>query len=439
MPKKIVNAAVQAASGPTSAATMVMPGRILTADQQRKYGDFKRTKLIATSLFLLMLICYCFFKYFESAYPWLGYFRAFTEAGMVGALADWFAVTALFRYPLGIRLPHTAIIPNNKGRIGENIGDFVELNFFIADTIDEKLRSKDLTKEIAHWFNENTFVVDDLCLVIPHVLNAIDDKDVRRFIRENLLTGIRSVDLAPLLGNLLAALTADNRLQGQFDSALQVASKLFHRAKPYIREKISARSPWYVKILGVDYTICDKLITSAEEELESLKDPRHKLRAELKGKNEEMIAQLKSSPEYRKKVEEMRDAILNNQDFIAYLDNAWNEIKPVINRDVMSEQSKLKSGLSDAMQVLCRGLLQDANVRDTLNTLMRDILTGIMKRHPRAISTFINREVSSWDTGTLIQQTEIAIGSDLQFIRINGTIIGGLVGLLIYAATRLLF
>jgi uncharacterized membrane-anchored protein YjiN (DUF445 family) len=270
-------------------------------------------------------------------------------------------------------------------------------------------------------------------------LNAIDDKDIRRFVRENILSGIRSVDLAPLLGNLLAAITAENLFQGHFDSALKIVEKLFQKAKPYIREKISDRSPWYMKIFGVDYTIYDKIITSVDEELENLKDPRHTLRAELKGKNEELIAQLKSSLEYKKKVEELRDAILNNQDFLAYLDNVWSEIKPVINRDVISESSKLKSGLIEVMQVLCRGLLQDESVRDKLNALMRDVLTGVMRRHPRAISTFINREVSGWDTGTLIQQTEIAIGSDLQFIRINGTVIGGLVGLLIYVVTRLLF
>ncbi len=439
MPEETASDVKRAASGAASPGAMMMPGRFLTADQQKKYGDFKRTKLFATSLFLLMLVCYCFFKYFESAYPWLGYFRAFTEAAMVGALADWFAVTALFRYPLGIRLPHTAIIPNNQARIGENIGDFVELNFFSADTIDGKLRSKDLTREIAEWFNENTFVIDELCLVIPHVLNAIDDKDIRRFVRENIVSGVRSVDLAPMLGNLLAALTAEDRLQGHFDSALKIATGLFRKARPYIREKISERSPWYMKIFGVDYTIYDKIITSVEEELESLKDHNHRLRAELKGKNEELIEQLKSSPEYKKKVEALRDSILDNEDFLAYLDNAWNEIKPVIGRDVLSQSSRLKSGLAEAMRVLCRGLLQDAGVRDKMNRLMRDILTGIMRRHPRAISAFINREVSGWDTGTLIQQTEIAIGSDLQFIRINGTVIGGLVGLLIYVATRLLF
>ena len=131
MPKETMNDTIQTAAAPSSAAGMVMPGRFLTADQKKKYGDFKRTKLVATALFLLMLVGYCIFKYFERSYPWLGYVRAFTEAGMVGALADWFAVTALFRYPLGIRLPHTAIIPNNQARIGENIGDFVELNFFL--------------------------------------------------------------------------------------------------------------------------------------------------------------------------------------------------------------------------------------------------------------------------------------------------------------------
>jgi len=439
MPKEIMNDTIQTTAAPSSAAGMVIPGRFLTADQKKKYGDFKRTKLVATSLFLLMLVGYCIFKYFERSYPWLGYFRAFTEAGMIGALADWFAVTALFRYPLGIPLPHTAIIPNNKKRIGESIGEFVELNFFSADTIDEKLRSKDLTREIAEWFNENTFVVDELCRVIPHVLNAIDDKDIRRFVRENILSGIRSIDLAPLLGNLLAALTEGNRLQDHCDSALKIVNTLFHKAKPYIRAKISERSPWYMKVFGVDYTIYDKIITSVEEELEKLKNPGHALRAELRRKNEQLIAQLKSAPEYKRKVEELRDAILNNGDFIDYLDNAWNEIRPVIDRDVLGEHSKLKSGLVEVIQVLCRGLLQDASVRDKMNKLMRDVLTGVMRRHPRAISTFINREVSRWDTGTLIQQTEIAIGSDLQFIRINGTVIGGLVGLLIYVVTRLLF
>jgi len=415
------------------------PGPLLTGEQKRKYSDFRKTKLIATSLFVLMLICYGVFKYFESTYEWLGFFRAFAEAAMVGALADWFAVTALFRYPLGIRLPHTAIIPNNKDRIGENMGDFVELNFFTAHTIEEKLRSKDLSKEIAEWISGNPFIVDEVCLIIPHMLNAIADKVIRNFIRENVLSGIRSVELAPRLGNVLAILTADGKLQDLFDQALKIIKKLFEKGKPLIREKISERSPWYIKIFGMDYTIYDNVISSIEDEIASLNNPHHKLRMLLNEKNKELIANLKTSPEYREKVEDIRDHILNNQDFIDYLDNAWNGIEPMLHHDIMSENSNIKKRLREAMQFLCRGLLQEESVRDRINTLMHDVLLGVVRRHPRAISIFITREVRKWDTNTLIQQTEIAIGNDLQFIRINGTVIGGLVGLLIHAVSRLFF
>lgn len=439
MQKEIRNDSLASVPRPKMNNNTGRPGPLLTGEQKRKYSDFRKTKLIATSLFVLMLICYGVFKYFESTYAWLGFFCAFAEAAMVGALADWFAVTALFRYPLGIRLPHTAIIPNNKDRIGENIGDFVELNFFTAHTIEEKLRSKDLGKEIAEWISGNPFIVDEVCLIIPHMLKAIDDRVIRNFIRENVLSGIRSVELAPLLGNVLAILTADGKLQDLFDQALKIIKKLFEKSKPLIREKISERSPWYIKIFGMDYTIYDNVISSIEDEIASLNNPHHKLRMILSEKNKELIANLKTSPEYREKVEDMRDHILNNQDFIDYLDNAWNGIEPMLHHDIMSENSNIKKRLREALQFLCRGLLQEESVRDRINTLMHDVLLGVVRRHPRAISIFITREVRKWDTNTLIQQTEIAIGNDLQFIRINGTVIGGLVGLLIHAVSRLFF
>jgi uncharacterized membrane-anchored protein YjiN (DUF445 family) len=156
-------------------------------------------------------------------------------------------------------------------------------------------------------------------------------------------------------------------------------------------------------------------------------------------KNKELIENLKTSPEYRERVEGIRDYILNSQVFIDYLDNAWNDIEPMINCDIMSKNSNIKRRLVEAIQVLSSGLLQEESVRDKINVLMRDILSGIVRRHPHAISTFINREIRKWDTNTLIQQTEIAIGNDLQFIRINGTVIGGLVGLVIYVVSRIFF
>jgi uncharacterized membrane-anchored protein YjiN (DUF445 family) len=230
----------------------------------RKEASLKKTRRFATSLLLLMVFVFLGAGFFEKNLPWLGYFRAFAEAAIVGALADWFAVTALFRHPLGLKLPHTAIIPTNKDRIGESLGKFVEKNFLTPEAISEKLKSADIAGKAADWLSHprNTeLAANEIGGFLPRFVDALNDDDVRRFIRKNVAAALRSLNLAPLAGDFLGLLTSRNKHQELFDQALVLFSNLFENYKPVLRDRITQESGVLFLLVGGDTKLYEKIVT----------------------------------------------------------------------------------------------------------------------------------------------------------------------------------
>lgn len=403
--------------------------------------SLNKMKRLATGLFLLMAIVYFIARIAEGTYPWVSYIRAFAEAAMVGALADWFAVTALFRYPLGIRLPHTSIIPNNKNRIGESLGSFVESNFLTPESVKEKLEKIDIARKSAEWLAKpanSELIAGEFCSFIPSVLKAFDDKDIRHFVKENVTTAIRKTELAPSLGHVLSILTSNNKHQVIFDQALRLAGQLFEEYRPALKEKITEESPWWLVLFNGDITFYNKIVSNVNEILNQLiNDPKHELRIKFDKAIHEFIEKLKTSPEYKAKGEAIKDEILQNRAVQEYFANIWNDIKTMILNDIAKPDSSIKKNLKEAVAAIGNGLLRDEAVLSKINALIQNAIIGIITKYHSEIANLISEKVKNWDARTITNKIELEIGKDLQFIRINGTIIGGFVGLLIHFITLL--
>lgn len=405
-------------------------------------------------MLLLMVFVYIAAKHGEQTYEWLGYIRAFAEAAMVGAFADWFAVTALFRHPFGVRwlqpIPfigpliynHTAIIPNNKDRIGESLGDFVEGHFLTPEAVRERLEAEDIAGRSASWLansDNSSFIVDEFCSFVPRILDAVDDKDIRRFIRENITSAVRSIEIAPLAGNFLDALTSNNKHQALFDEGLRLVNRLFEDYKPDLGRKITDETPWYLEILGVDTAIYNKVVKGIRETLRQVADnPDHELRKRFNEATLLLIENLKLSPDYKAKGEAFKEDILLHPTVQQYLENVWVDMKGMVLDDIKKPDSVIRGRLKEAVTAIGRGLLRDEAVRQKINVWIQNAVIYTVSSHRNAISSLISSQVKKWDAKTLTGTLELQIGKDLQYIRINGTLVGGFVGLIIYVLSKLI-
>jgi uncharacterized membrane-anchored protein YjiN (DUF445 family) len=409
-------------------------------EDEKKEASLKKSRRFATVLLLFMVLIFLVAGFFEKDAPWLGFFRAFAEAAIVGALADWFAVTALFRHPFGLRLPHTAIIPTNKDRIGESLGTFVEKNFLTPGAISEKLKSADIAGKTADWLSHprNTeLVAEEIGNFLPRLLNTLKDEDVRFFIRKNAIAAVRALDLAPLAGDFLGLLTSHNKHRELFDQALVLSSDVFEKYKPTLQERITQESGIFFLLVGGDTKLYQKIVTVVGQTLAEISsDPDHEIRRRFDAVMEEFISKLKTSPEYRAKVEEIREELLRNPAVSRYLENVWTDIKESILKDLTDPGSAIRARIKDIIRAIYFGTLTDAHVRQRLNRWIQQAVINTVSRHRNEIGNIIAEKVQKWDTRTMTRKLELEVGKDLQYIRINGTVIGGLIGLLIHVVSR---
>lgn len=414
----------------------------MTELEQYQQKQLTKMQRIASGLLCGMFIVFLAAKFGESNFPELGFVRAFAEAAMVGALADWFAVTALFRRPMGLPIPHTAIIPTNKDRIGESLGLFVQNNFLSPEILTEKLQNFDLASKFADWLasHENSAVLSQkICDALPALLNALSDEDVRNFIEKNISERIRAVEAAPLAGNILATLTSGNRHQQLLDEALKFAGQFLQENKSAIREKITQESPWYIPQF-VDNKLYEKIITKAEETLREVNfDPHHELRRKFTLATQDFVQKLKNSPEYHAKGEEIKEEILSSPIVQQYFGSIWTDIKQKIIADANSPDSALRKHIENALLGFGESLKNDSAIRQKINDWVQSAAVHLISERRGEVGNLIAETVRKWDSATMTRKIELQTGRDLQFIRINGTIVGGLVGLVIYVISRLLF
>jgi uncharacterized membrane-anchored protein YjiN (DUF445 family) len=393
-----------------------------------------KMRRIATGLLALMAVVFVTARIYEGMHPAVGFVRSFAEAALVGALADWFAVTALFRHPLGLPIPHTAIIQRNKDRIGASVANFLEHNFMTREVVAGEFARIDFAGAAARWLaqDDNSKAVGrQLAAVVPALLRLVEDADINRFIHERLGSLMRQVRFAPMLAEMLSLLVADRRHQELFDHLLVMVANALEQNQAFIRQKIHDNSPrWMPRTF--DDRFFERLLAGLSSVLEEMKQDDSEWRARFQEAVEELIADLRTSDEYEAKIAALLSSGLQHPVFSTYIDNVWQEVRRRLLADVASPESRIAARLAQAVHGLGAALEGDLLVRDKLNLWLRAFATDTIVRRRGAIAELVERVIAQWDGETVAQKFELHVGKDLQYIRINGTVVGGLVGVLLH-------
>jgi uncharacterized membrane-anchored protein YjiN (DUF445 family) len=400
-----------------------------------------RMKRIATGLFVFVTAVFVATRLLESRYPWLGWVRAMSEAAMVGALADWFAVTALFRHPMGIPIPHTAIVPNRKDRIGASLGGFVQNNFLSPDLIRAKLQQLGISRRLGEWLREpaNARKISmHASKALAGTVQVLRDDDVQDLLDRSVIARIRATRVAPVVGNALSLITASNRHQELLDEALKLLDRVVDQNDEIIRDRIRKESPWWLPE-SVDDKIHDKIVTAIENLLHAVTtDPNHPLRARFDAAVDRFVERLKTSPEVIAKGEELKEELLAHPSVRQFSAAVWTDAKEAIVKYSEGPLDGEVRPIDRGIVSLGETMLEDPELLAKVDGWILDATLYIVEQYRTEVGQFIADTVRGWDPEDTSRKIELAVGRDLQFIRINGTIMGALVGLLLHLVGRVL-
>ena len=395
----------------------------------------RRMKLVALSLLLFMAVVYWLTLRLSHGEAWIGYLNAFAEAAMIGALADWFAVTALFRYPLGIPIPHTAIVPRRKDEIADSLGDFVREHFLEETPLRQHLGEARLAERLSDWLEkeENSRrVTEHASGLIAWLLDILRDQGVQDFAEKAVLARLRNVDAAPLLGHFLDILTRGGHHQELLSQGIQLAAQLLEENKEGIRRRIKEESPWWVPGF-IDDDVYRKLVERIEVSLVAMAiDPDHELRQRFDRAVGEFIAGLQESDEYRDFGESLKTDLLANPAVTGYAAGLWDETETALRQQLTEPDSALRAALASALSRFASDLVNDPVMRERVEGWLEDAVVYAVVRNRETIAALIPATVRNWDGELTARRIELQVGRDLQFIRINGTLVGGLVGVIIH-------
>lgn len=408
------------------------------AERQR---DLDRMRRRATGLLVLATIVFIVARLLEPRYSWVGFIRATAEASMVGGLADWFAVTALFRHPLGIPIPHTAIIPAKKDRLGRTIAGFVQRNFLTREVIEGRLRSLRIGERLATWIAqpENARrIARQAASALSAGAQVLKDEDVQELIDHAVEEGIRKTRIAPVAGKLLSVVTEDNRHQELLNEAIVLIARTVEQNRDLIRERVQRESPWWVPTV-VDEKVYRKILSSIERTLVEVRDdPNHPLRARFDQALRTFIENLQHSPQTAQRAEELKNEFLDTEAVRRFSASLWQDAKAALLRYAEHSEETMQEGsaMERALTTFGETVLSDPKLVQKVDELITDFAAFLVQRYQDDIAELITHTVQNWDAEATAQRLELAIGRDLQFIRINGTLVGALAGLLIYTISR---
>jgi uncharacterized membrane-anchored protein YjiN (DUF445 family) len=417
---------------------MAVIPQVLDADAKQLQLD--RMKRRATGLLVLMGLVFVVAWLLEPGHPWLGYVRATAEAGMVGGVADWFAITALFRRPLNLPIPHTAIIPQRKDRIGRSLGNFVQNNFLSPEVLGGKLRAAALSRRAAEWLRDPEharLVVRQAAGALRSATAVVRDDDVHAFLERSVIEPLKQRPIAPVLASGLTLLTANDRHQQLLDRVVHGLARLLAENEELIRDRVREESPWWVPEF-VDDKLHDRIVDGIARTLYSVsEDPSHPLRRQLDDLLTNWIEQLRESPEMMARAESLKQQVLDNPTSDRLTESLWRELKQVLDRQVDAAEHGIPGGLERGLSALAEAALEDEALLAKIDEWIIGAVLRIVEQHRHEVGQLIAGTVSAWDPDETSRRIELQIGRDLQFIRINGTLVGGLVGLVLYAMTQM--
>ncbi|MGX4806028.1 DUF445 domain-containing protein [Bradyrhizobium guangdongense] len=413
------------------------------ADAERA-AELRRVKALATLVLASTLGLFVLAKWLLPVHPVFGFIAAFAEAATIGGLADWYAVVALFKRPLGLPIPHTAIIQSNQARIADKLGEFIQVHFLEAGPVEAKLREIDFGSFVADWLRDRKRS-DDLARfalrLLPEAVSATESSGLMNFIIRRMSSQIQAIDLAPLAAGTLRGFVAEGRHQILFDDLLRVMHETLNQKETMamIREKVRAELPTLLKLYRADKFLVNKIVASATAFFNEVRsDPKHPFRGEFDRMVLSFVDRLGTDQAYIDRIDSLKRDLLARPELAELARTVWANTRSFIERSASGETQVLQHHLAGMFVSAGDALAGDAELRGEINKGLVTVLRSFVADQKSGVSTFISDQVKAWNMTQLISLIEINIGRDLQYIRFNGSLIGGLAGLALYSVEFLL-
>jgi uncharacterized membrane-anchored protein YjiN (DUF445 family) len=410
------------------------------ADEEKQRG-VRRMKLTATGLLLFVAVVYVLAKWAQNAGagPWAGYVAAASEAGMVGALADWFAVTALFRHPLGIPIPHTAIIPTKKDQLGVSLGEFVGENFLSEDVVRQRLRAVGIGSRLGAWLavpEHADRVTAELSTALRGALTVLRDSDVQAVVGEAITRRANAQEIGPGIGKMLEKVVADGGHKRVVDLVVNRAHDWLVLHRDEVMDAVEGGAPgWTPKF--VDRKVGERVYRELLRFATEMRDmPEHPARGALDRFLTDFASDLQSDTETRARVERLKGEVLGRGEVQDLIASAWTAVRSMIVAAAEDERSELRLRVRASLLSLGSRMAAERKVQDKVDKWVEGAAVYVVTTYRKEITSLITDTVASWDAEHTTRKIEANIGRDLQFIRINGTVVGSLAGLLIYTVTH---
>ncbi|HEX9210697.1 MAG TPA: DUF445 domain-containing protein [Bradyrhizobium sp.] len=415
-----------------------------TPGDAERAAELRRVKALATLVLAATLALFIVAKLLLNVHPVFGFIAAFAEAATIGGLADWYAVVALFKRPLGLPIPHTAIIQSNQARIADKLGEFIQVHFLEAGPVEAKLNEIDFGSFVADWLRDRKRS-DDLARfalrLLPEAFSATESSGLMTFIIRRMSSQLQAIDLAPLAAGTLRGFVAEGRHQILFDDLLRVMHDTLNQKETMamIREKVRAELPTLLRLYRADKFLVNKIVASATAFFDEVRaDPKHPFRGEFDRMVLSFVDRLGTDQAYIDRIDGLKRDLLARPELADLARTVWANTRSFIERSASGETQVLQHHLAGMCVAAGEALAGDAELRGEINKGLVAVLRSFVADQKSGVSTFISDQVKSWDMAQLISLIEINIGRDLQYIRFNGSLIGGLAGLALYSVEFLL-
>jgi uncharacterized membrane-anchored protein YjiN (DUF445 family) len=410
-------------------------------DDPARARDLGRMKRLATGLFLLAAAVFLACVLLGDDVTWVGYVRATAEASMVGALADWFAVTALFRHPLGLPIPHTAIIPRKKDQIGASLGAFVQENFLTRAVIEDKLATIDVPGRLGAFLaapGRAERLSGDAAAALTALTDLLKDEDVQPAIAALVDRRLHGTPAAPILARVLDLVVDGDRHQEVLSVGLRGLARFLDENRVVFRAQLGDASPAWVPD-WVDERVFTRVFAGIEQFLEEVgEDPQHELRRAYDARLKAYIAALRTDPSTAARVEEFKKELLEHPAVRKWSGSLWANVKNAVLAAAADPESELRARVTGMIRDAARLLQHDPTVRELVQRHSRTVAGYLVERFSGDVADLVGSTVERWDTDETSRRIELQVGRDLQFIRVNGTVVGALAGLVIYTIGQLI-
>ena len=399
-------------------------------------------KVVATGLLVVMAAVFLVSRALQPQFAWLAYVKAFAEAAMVGGLADWFAVTALFRHPLGLPIPHTAIIPRNKDRIGEALATFLRENFLIPAVVARRMQRLDVAAAAGRFLQtpagEGTRIRAGASRLIADIFDSLDDERLGGIVKGAISSRLRAMEVSPLLGHALASAINEDRHVPMLEASIRWTARALDANEQLIREMVHKKANWILKLAGLEAKLADAIVDGLRKlTAEMSTDPAHPVRLKIEEALAQLANDLQTRAETRARVEAIKEQLLDNKSVSLWLDALWQKGREAIVKAARNPDAVLAGKLGEILKSMGGTLEKDARIRAAINQFARRAVVGMAASYGGSIVKLVSETVRGWDARTVTARLEAAVGRDLQYIRINGTLVGGLVGLILHVIDSL--